>query len=334
MKLKIKKILCLVLTLGATICLLSAMAKKGSSKSASKKSSSVKVISTIFPLYDWAREIASGTDVEITMLVEKGADIHSYQPTFRDIAKISKCDVFLYVGGESESWIPDALKEAKNPNLKSLSMMEALGNYVLEEEEKDGMESECESDCESESDEDEKEYDEHVWLSLKNASVLVDSICNTMCAADSGNASKFKSNAESYKKKISALDSQYQSAVNSAKVKTLVFADRFPFRYLTEDYNLDYFAAFKGCSAENEASFKTVMFLSNKIDELNLENVFVIETSDGKLAKTVIQNSRNKNRRILTLNSMQSTSFSESKKGATYFGIMEKNLDVLKEGLN
>ena len=333
MKLKLKKILSITLILLATICVLSAMAKNSPAKSSSKKSAGIKVVTTIFPIYDWTKEIigdiVKDSNIELTMLIDKGVDVHSYQPTFRDIAKISKCDVFIYVGGESESWVSDALKEAKNPNLKTLDLMSALGTRALEEEEKEGMEAECE-----EEEEEEEEYDEHIWLSLKNAQILTKAICNALSSADSANAAKYKANTDVYNAKLSALDAKYEAAAKSAKVKTLVFADRFPFRYLTDDYGLDYFAAFKGCSAESEASFKTVMFLSKKIDELNLSKVFVIETSDGKLAKTVIENSKNKNRKTLVLNSMQAVGYSEAKKGINYLNIMEQNLDVLKQGLN
>lgn len=331
MKVKIKRTLCTVLILVAAICALSAMTKAKSSKSASKKSGAIEVVTTIFPVYDWIKEIAGNADISLTMLQDRGTDLHNYQPTFQDIAKISKCDVFIYVGGESDFWVSDALKESKNPNMKVLNLMASLGSLAREEEEKEGME--CEHGHEDGEDKEEEEYDEHIWLSLKNASVLCEKICKVLSDADPANEAKYKANTASYTAKIRTLDSKYEEAVKSAGKKTIVFADRFPFLYLTGDYGLDYFAAFKGCSAESEASFKTVMFLSNKIDELNLGKVFTIETSDGKLAKTVIENSKDKSRKILVMNSMQSVGKKEIAKGATYLSIMGKNLEALKEGI-
>ena len=331
MKLKHKRTLCTALILLAAICALSAMTKAKGAKSASKKSAKIEVVTTIFPVYDWIKEIAGDADISLTMLQDRGTDLHNYQPTFQDIAKISKCDVFIYVGGESDFWVSDALKESRNPNMKTLNLMASLGSLAREEEEKEGME--CEHEHEDEDDEEEEEYDEHIWLSLKNASVLCEEICKVLSSADTANSAKYKANTASYTSKIRALDSKYEAAAKSAKNKTLVFADRFPFLYLTSDYGLDYFAAFKGCSAESEASFKTVMFLSNKLDELKLSKVFTIETSDGKLAQTVIKNSKDKSRKILVMNSMQSVGKKEIAKGATYLSIMEKNLEALKEGI-
>ena len=295
-------------------------------------SAKTKIITTIFPLYDWAREITNTNDIELTLLLDNGVDLHSYNPTIQDIAKISKCDVFIYVGGESDSWVNDILKSIRNRKMQIVNLMEVLGENAKAEEIKEGMQAEEEEHEEADEDE-EEELDEHVWLSLRNAQLLTGAICEAICTADSKNASYYKSNCEAFVKKLSALDKEYIQATQNANVKTLVFGDRFPFRYLVDDYNLDYYAAFVGCSAESEASFKTVAFLSNKIDELNLKNVFVIETSDKKIAKTIINNSKNRNRKILVLNSMQSAASKDVVKGVTYYSIMQENLSVLKEGL-
>ena len=295
-------------------------------------SAKTKIITTIFPLYDWAREVTNSNDVELTLLLDNGVDLHSYNPTIQDIAKISKCDIFIYVGGESDSWVNDILKSIRNKKMQVVNLMEVMGENAKAEEIKEGMQAEEEEHEESDEDE-EEELDEHVWLSLRNAQLLTGAICEAICTVDSKNASYYKSNCEAFVKKLSALDKEYIQATQNANVKTLVFGDRFPFRYLVDDYNLDYYAAFVGCSAESEASFKTVAFLSNKIDELKLNNVFVIETSDKKIAKTIINNSKNRNRKILVLNSMQSAASKDVQKGMTYYSIMQENLAVLKEGL-
>ena len=290
----------------------------------------ISVVTTIFPLYDWTRQIAgeqAESNIELTLLLNNGVDLHSFQPTVRDIAKISDCDVFIYVGGESDKWVSDALKTARNKNLKSLNLMEVMGERAKTEEVKEGME------VSKEEDEDDDELDEHIWLSLKNADFLSHAICEVLCSADSKNAEVYKKNYELYSAKLKALDFEYDNVVSSSQKKTLLVCDRFPFRYLVDDYALDYFAAFAGCSAETEASFKTVIFLADKADSLNLQNVLVIETSDKKIARTVNQSSKNKKRGILVLDSMQGVKSSELKKGVTYLSIMEKNLKVLEEAL-
>ena len=295
--------------------------------------SSIKIVTTIFPEYDWVKEIL-GSDIEyadLTMLLDNGVDLHSYQPTADDIAKISDCDLFIYVGGESDAWVDDALKEAVNQNMKVINLMDVLKDSVKEEEIKEGMESEEE---EEESEEEEgPEYDEHVWLSLKNAQILCDTIAKNLSEIDPEHAKDYDTNAKAYQQKLSDLDNQYQSAVDSATQKTLLFGDRFPFRYLVDDYGLDYYAAFVGCSAETEASFETISFLAQKVDELNLHSVMTIEKSDQKIAKTIIENTNTKDQQILTLDSMQSTTSDDVKNGATYLSIMENNLTVLKEAL-
>jgi len=293
-----------------------------------------KVVTTIFPAYDWAREVIGTNNAEITMLLDNGVDLHSYQPTVQDIAKISTCNVFVYVGGESDGWVEDALKTARNKNMQVVNLMEVMGTRAKAEEVKEGMEADHHGHNHAHHhDEEEEELDEHVWLSLKNAQLLTNAIYNALVKADSKNAASYKANCEAYIRKLAALDAEYTAAVRGAAQKTLVFCDRFPFRYLVDDYGLDYFAAFVGCSAETEASFKTVAFLANKSDELGIKNVAVIESSDKKIAQTVIQNSKNKSRGIIVFDSMQSTTANDVKKGTTYLSVMRKNLEVLKSAL-
>ena len=300
-------------------------------------SGTVKIVTDIFPVYDWVREITknSTAKIDLTLLLDNGVDLHSYQPSIADVAKIAECSLFVYVGGESEEWMDDACKEIKNKNSVVLKLLDSLGDAAKEEEVVEGMEGEHEHESADEHhhDEDEAEYDEHIWLSLKNAKVLCNTIAEKIAEIDPKNAQTYRTNAASYNAKLSSLDAQYQKTVDAASEKTLLFGDRFPFRYLTDDYGLSYYAAFVGCSAETEASFKTILFLAKKVDELGIPAVLTIEKSDGKIAKTIIKNTKAKNQKILTLDSMQSTTSNDVKKGVTYLSIMEKNADVLKSAL-
>jgi len=255
--------------------------------------------------------------------------------------KISTCDMFVYVGGESDGWVDDALKEAVNPDMKVINLLETLGDKAKEEEVVEGMEAdhdhEHEEGEEHEGEEDEHEheaeYDEHIWLSLRNAEELVNVIAENLGEIDSANADTYMANAEAYNEKLAALDKEYQDAADKAQVKTLLFGDRFPFRYLTDDYGLDYYAAFVGCSAETEASFETITFLSQKTDELALPCVMTIEGTDHRIAETVVANTAAKDQKVLTMDSMQSVTAKDVEAGTTYLGIMEKNLEVLREAL-
>ncbi len=302
-----------------------------STSSGAKKYS---VVCTIFPEYDWVREVVGdkADDFEITLLLDNGVDLHNYQPTAADMAKISNCDLFLYVGGESDEWVEDALAEAQNKDMKVINLLDSLGDSVKEEEVVEGMQGEEEEE-EGEDEEEETEYDEHVWLSLKNSQTLVKVIGDAIAKMDSKNADVYKNNADGYIAKLSQLDSQYAEAVNYAATKTVLFGDRFPFRYFVDDYGIDYYAAFVGCSAETEASFETITFLAGKVDELSLKHVLVIESSDKKIAETIIKNTASKDQDILVLDSMQSTTSKDVANGVTYLSIMEKNFEVLKNVL-
>ena len=330
-----KKIITLMLVAVLAVCALSGC---GTSKSGEDtKDKKIKIVTTIFPEYDWVMQILGdkADKADVTMLLDKGVDLHSYQPSTADIAKISEADVFIYVGGESDEWVEDVLKQAKNKNLKVINLMDVMGDKAKEEEVKEGMQPEEEhaEEAKDGKEAEEVEYDEHVWLSLKNAKIFTKKIADVLSEVDKDNAKTYQANYESYAKKLDNLDKKYAEAVASAKNKTLVFGDRFPFRYLVNDYGLDYYAAFVGCSAESEASFETVTFLAKKIDELGLGNVLTIEGKNHKIAKTVVDNTKNKDQKVLTMDSMQSTTAKDVKDGATYLGIMEKNLEVLKEAL-
>ena len=293
------------------------------------KTDKLSIVTTIFPEYDWVKEILGDTaeNAEITMLLDSGVDLHSYQPTVDDIVKISDCDLFLYVGGESDGWVDDALKNAPNKERKVIRLLDVLGDSAKAEETVAGMQEE-EHDHEEEA-----EYDEHIWLSLKNAQVLVAAISEALQETDPARKDTYAANAAAYVEKLSALDGEYRAAVDSGKYKTLLFGDRFPFRYLADDYGLDYYAAFPGCSAETEASFETVSFLAGKMDALGLPCVLTIEGTQHKIAETIVQNTAQKNQQILTMDSMQAVTANDAVSGLSYLSIMEKNLSVLKKAL-
>lgn len=306
--------------------------EESQSENDNNKTEKLKIVTTIFPEYDWVRQIAGDkvSDMDITMLLDNGVDLHSYQPTADDIMKISDCDLFIYVGGESDEWVNDALKEAVNKDMQVINLLDVLGEQVKIEELVEGMQD---TEHEEEEEHEEKEYDEHVWLSLKNAETLCDAIAEALGNADPDNKAVYDTNKAAYIDQLVSLDNQYREVADQASVKTLLFGDRFPFRYLVDDYGLSYYAAFAGCSAESEASFETISFLAKKIDELGLKYVMTIEKSDQKIAKTIIENTQNKDRSILTLDSMQSTTSADAANGMTYLSIMEGNLNILKEAL-
>lgn len=503
------------------LMLLSVLTGCGNQGKTNNDTDKLSIVTTIFPEYDWVRNILgdSAESAEITMLMDNGVDLHSYQPTADDMVKISDCDLFIYVGGESDGWVEDALANAINKDMKVINLLEVLGDAVKAEEMVEGMQEgehshehsheeihekdiedrtlsdfsgewnslypvlvsgkldsllekmakeyvnavtkeqlfekyktswACEADkiiingdnityvtsdgktmtakytyagfsLQRDDDGDitsvryqfetasakapkyiqfsdhgyrpgkaehfhaffgndgfdalsvskempsfveasltldeivegldehnhehsheegedghehEEEMDEHVWLSLKNASVLVSVIGDAISELDPSSKDIYISNVASYVKKLNTLDADYQEMVSSARFQTVLFGDRFPFRYLVDDYDLDYYAAFVGCSAETEASFETISFLATKIDELELPCVLTIEKPQHKIAETVVQNTSSKNQTILALNSMQSTTSADVENGVTYLSLMEENLNVLKSALN
>ena len=332
-----KKITVLLLALFMLVGALAGCGKQNDTNQTDKLS----IVTTIFPGYDWVREILGekADNAEITMLLDNGVDLHSYQPTADDIVKISDCDLFIYVGGESDGWVEDALRNAANGNMKVINLLEVLGDSVKTEEIVEGMQEEehehedAHAHDDAEEHEHEEEADEHVWLSLKNAKMLVRVISKALQELDPDNKDIYAANADAYVKKLSALDAEYQAAVDAASNKTILFGDRFPFRYLVDDYGLRYYAAFVGCSAETEAGFETISFLAKRVDELKLPCVLTIEGAQHKIAETVVRNTTAKNQRVLTMDSMQSTTSKDVKNGTTYLSVMEKNLSVLKEAL-
>ena len=332
-----KSIKALALALAAAIPLTGCGAEKqggNNAKAASSGSGKLSIVCTIFPEYDWVRSIMGdhAQEADITYLMDSGTDLHNFQPTAEDILKISTCDLFIHVGGESDKWVEDALSDSAKKDMKVLDLMELIGDSVKEEELKEGMQGEEEG--EEEEEEEGPEYDEHIWLSLRNAKAVCEKIEEALSEKDPKNTEDYKSNLAAYTSKLDELDGRFSELTSKAANKTLIFGDRFPFRYFTDDYGLDYYAAFVGCSAESEASFKTISFLADKLKETGCPCIFTIENSDKSIAESIIRNSGRSDCEIAELNSIQSVSSGDVKNGVTYLSLMEQNYDVLGKYLN
>ena len=291
------------------------------------------IVCTTFPQYDWIRNIIGDDSdkFQLTMLLDQGTDLHSYQPTAEDIAKIADADMFVYVGGESDGWVESALKEATNKDMKVVNMLDALGTAVKVEEVVPGMQAE---EGEETEEGEGPENDEHVWLSLRNAVTLTDALSENIQEIDPANKEDYVENAGKYVDKLNDLDGRYALTISKGKRQAILFGDRFPFRYMADDYGLTYYAAFVGCSAESEASFETITFLAHKVDELKLPVILTIEGADHNIAESIKNATESKNQEILTMNSMQSVTAEDVADGETYLNVMEDNLNVLSQALN
>ncbi len=348
-------------------------------KSKIAKVHKLSVVTTIYPEFSWTKSILGNqtSSVDLSLLIKNGIDLHSYKPTAHDVAKIASADMVIYVGGESDEWIKDALTASPKKGRVEINLMEALGDRVKAEEIVEGMQAEEEHHHEHaeahEADEhehhaekhehhdrehaeaheehehhdehaeahehhhhdEEVENDEHVWLSLKNAEILVKKIAEELSKIDAAHASAYKQNAEAYIAQIQSIDAEYRTAIENAARKTVLFGDRFPFRYLVDDYGIKYYAAFVGCSAESEASFETIAFLAGKMDSESLPSIFIIENGNDKIAKAVLAASKkSQNAQILTINSMQSITEEQINNGINYLSLMRANLENLKKALN
>lgn len=308
-----KRKIFLILALCLIVLLLAGCGEK-------QEAEGIQVVAAIFPEYDWARQIIGDVPgVSLHFLVDDGVDPHSFQPSVADMVTVSECDLLIYGGGESDKWLSDALA---NKSIPSIVLLELLGEQARTEEIVDGMQAEAE----------EAEADEHVWLSLKNARLFCTAIADELCGLDPEHGEQYRGNLAAYLEKLSALDEAYRKTIQAADKNTIVVCDRFPYRYLTEDYGLNYYAAFPGCSAETGASFETVVFLADRVGELELNALIVTESSDKRLAKTVAENAGREDMPVLVLNSMQSVPAQQAE-GLDYLSVMEQNLSVLEQAL-
>lgn len=286
------------------------------------------ILCTVFPVYDWVREITKGADnIEVELLVDSGVDMHSYQPAAADIVKIASCDLFIYVGGASESWVEDVLKSTSAVDRSVLRLMDCLTDDMK-------ICTDKHNHSESHLHENTDKYDEHVWLSLINASVFCSDIYRKIVEIDPMSREQCLINKMDYTDALKELHFYYSDMFDKLPNETLVFGGRFPFAYLLDDFDIKHYAAFEGCSAESEASFETVVFLAGAIDDLGVSSVMTVKGDSDSIAKTIIQNTKTKNQQIIALDSMQSVTRKDIDGGATYFTIMQDNLDAIKVALD
>lgn len=287
-----------------------------------------RVFCTAFPVYDWLKNVtAEAENIELVLLDTHGADLHSYQPAVADMTALADSDLVVYIGGESDKWAADAVKNA-GTDVKGVSLLALLGDKVKTEQTVEGMEAE--EHAHGSAEEETPEIDEHVWLSVKNAAFFTEHLTELLCEADASEAEFLREASNAYTDALTKLDKAYAEAVQSARLDVFVVCDRFPFRYLADDYALAYYAAFPGCSAETDAGFDTVIFLANKIDELHLTHVAVTESGTGAVAKAVLENAAEKDVAVVTLDSLQAVSAEDIAHGKSYLSAMEENLAALK----
>ena len=328
----------------------------------------ISVVATIFPQYDFVRQIA-GENVELKMLLKPGEETHSYEPTPQDIIAIQNSDLFIYVGGENDAWVEDILESMPDNGRKTLKLVDCVD--TVEEEHVEGMKEERghdhdheEDDAEHEEheveheeddadheehevehDEDEADHeehgqeethsvheiDEHVWTSPLNAVKIVEQIKEELCEIDSENASDYEENAEAYVAQLKELDQEFQDVVDHSKRKLMIFGDRFPFRYFAEAYGLDYYAAFSGCASDTEPSAATMAFLINKVQDENIKTVLKMELSNENIAKAIAEATNADVKEFYSCHNLTAEQFAD---GETYLSLMEKNVETLREVLN
>ncbi|MDO4711270.1 MAG: metal ABC transporter substrate-binding protein [Peptostreptococcaceae bacterium] len=334
-----KKIISLMIAAVVMMGSLGACAQKADTPAENTKKLSI--VTTIFPPYDFARTIAD-EKAEVSMLLPPGAESHSFEPSPQDIIKIQEADLFIYNGGDSDTWVDGILESMGDKAPATLKMMDVVS--LLEEEIVEGMEHDHDHDHDHDKNDDKDDHDhdhegthihadvmdEHVWTSPKNAIKISQAIAEKLAGADPENATFYMDNFKNYKERLTALDAKFKDVVSNAKNKTMVFGDRFPLRYFADEYDLDYYAAFAGCSTQSDASAATVAFLIDKVKSENIPIVFHIELSEHKIADAIAESTGAK---IEMFHSCHNVSKAELEGGATYLSLMEKNAETLKAAL-
>ena len=293
------------------------------------------IVCTAFPQYDWIKNITEGAEnVNLILLCDNGTDMHSFQPSAKDILLINTSDIVVAVGGNSDKWVLDSAEN--NPASVKVSLLECLGDNVIEEMHfVDGhAHDENNADHDSLHEHDYTDADEHVWMSLPNAISLTEKICEVLCTKDAANSEAYKANTQSYVNKLNDLHNEYFECVDKAEKNAVVVADRFPFAYLMHAYGLEAFAAFPGCSSDTDATFDTIISLASKVDEHGISCVAVTESTDFKTADAVIENTKFKNAEIVVIDSMQSVTEKDVENGRTYISVMTDNLSALEKLLD
>lgn len=318
----LKKGFCLIL-----LCaLLTGCGAKETAQQAEDGEQPLKIVATVFPAYDFARA-CGGEDAEVTLLLPPGTESHSYEPTPADILAVQECDLFLYLGGASDAWV-DTILSAAEPTGRTLKLMDCV--ELLEEETVEGMEEEKHGHDHEEELGQVKEYDEHVWTSPRNAAQIVRDIAGTMGELDPEHAETFRTRGEEYAGQIEVLDGQFRDFFDSLPSRTIVFGDRFPLRYFAEEYDLDYYAAFPGCSTQTEPSAATIAFLTDKVRDEHISTVWYIEFSNHLVADSIAEATGTKTAMFHTCHNV---SQEEMDSGATYLSLMEGNLETLRANL-
>lgn len=317
---KFKKNISLMLSIVLALSLVG-----GCDFSPQEKNDKLKIVTTIFPTYDWAKGVLGDkvADYDITFLTNTGLELHSYTPTVADIVKIAEADLFIYVGSQSDLWVDYTLDQVTNENQLRLNLLDIVQEELREKEIKEGVQIVEDDCCEDDL------FDEHVWMSINNAILVSAEIQNALCQIDPDNEEYYISSGSQYLQDLSDLDSLYRESLANQDLRTVIFPDRFPFLYLFSDYDLDYFAAFSSCTSETEVSFQTLAYLTDKLNELDVDYVFNVSGANHNIAQAVIENSQNKQQEILYLSAMESITDSDVKQGTTYISIMKNNLDTL-----
>lgn len=328
-----KKHISVILTAVLAAVCLSACGQSGKTEDAG--ASELSVVATIFPPYDFTRQIA-GDDADVIMLLSPGAESHSYEPTPQDIRTIQSCDLFIYTGGESDVWVEDILSSMGDQMPETLRLVDCVPTVteeIVEGMEHGHEEHEDHGDHEDleEHEDHEEETDEHVWTTPQNAIKIVENITSRLCEMDPDNAGSYEKNSAGYIEQLEMLDASFREVVGQAERRTILFGDRFPFRYFADEYGLDYYAAFPGCSDETEASAATVAFLINKVNEEQIPVIFTIERSNGKLADSICE-ATGAEKRILY--SCHNVTGNQLDSGATYLSMMMENVESLRAALN
>ena len=311
----------------------------GRSEDASEKAQDdgrISVVTTIFPQYDFVRQIA-GDSVDLKMLLKPGEETHSYEPTPQDIIAIQNSDIFIYVGGENDAWVEDILDSMPDAGMRTLKLIDCVD--TVEEEHVEGMQEQPGHSHEEEEyhgDETEEahsvhEIDEHVWTSPVNASAIVDEIKELLAQTDPENRQRYEENAEAYEAELAALDAAFREVVDNAGRRLVIFGDRFPFRYFADEYGLDYYAAFPGCASDTEPSAAVMAFLINKVAEEKVPAVLKMELSNENIANAIAEATGTE---VRTFYSCHNLTAEEFENGETYLSMMQKNVETLKEVLN
>lgn len=316
---KIKKVLSFLLT----VALLCTVTGCSNTEKEEKNAGKLRVVATVFAEYDFLRNIA-GDVIELDMLMLPGADLHTYDPAPKDMKMVQDADLFVTIGGESDAWADKIIESVSSDKLRTIRLMDCVDN-VVEEELVEGMQEE------EEHDEEEKEFDEHVWTSPRNAMQIVQKLCDTLCSMDSVNEAEYRKNTKQYMAELETLDQQFTDVIENGNRREIIVADRFPFRYFADAYQLKYYAAFPGCSTQSGASAETIAFLIDKVREDGIPVVFHMELSSEQMCDAICGETGAKKAQ---LNAVHNISKKDFDNGTGYLELMKQNVKVLKEALN